>query len=77
MNPNDLDDGGWAIDHGPQIPPPGRSNSSRNAASMVHSPAQADWIVRYGDAPCPIPPDARRVFTVEADGATLAEVWQR
>src|SRR5262249_30192637 len=24
---------------GPQIPPPGRSNSSRNAASMVHSPA--------------------------------------
>lgn len=44
---------------------------------MVHSPAQATWIVRYGDAPCAIPPDARRVFTVEADGATLAEVWQR
>ena len=44
---------------------------------MVHSPAQADWIVRYGDAPCPIPPGMRRVFTVEADGATLAEVWQR
>ncbi len=44
---------------------------------MVHSPAQADWIVRYGDVPCPIPPGARRVFTVEADGATLAEVWQR
>lgn len=46
-------------------------------APMVHSPAQADWIVRYGDAPCPIPPGMRRVFTVEADGATLAEVWQR
>lgn len=44
---------------------------------MVHSPAQARWIVRYGDAPCAIPPDARRVFTVAADGATLAEVWQR
>ena len=44
---------------------------------MVHSPTQATWIVRYGDAPCAIPPDARRVFTVEADGATLAEVWQR
>jgi hypothetical protein len=44
---------------------------------MVHAPAQADWIVRYGDAPCPIPPGMRRVFTVEADGAMLAEVWQR
>src|SRR5262249_30834720 len=28
-----------AMNTGPQIPPPGRSNSSRNAASMVHSPA--------------------------------------
>ena len=41
-------------------------------------PGEATWIVSYAPtAPCAIPPDARRVFTVDADGAMLAEVWQR
>jgi 4-amino-4-deoxy-L-arabinose transferase-like glycosyltransferase len=46
---------------------------------MAQSPAQADWIVTYAPTwhPCPVPKDARRVFTVEVQGATLAEVWQR
>jgi 4-amino-4-deoxy-L-arabinose transferase-like glycosyltransferase len=46
---------------------------------MVKDPRQADWIVTYAPTshPCPLPPDARRVFTVEADGAVLAEVWTR
>ena len=46
---------------------------------MVRSPAQADWIVTYAPQShrCAIPPGYRRVFTVDADGATLAEVWQR
>jgi 4-amino-4-deoxy-L-arabinose transferase-like glycosyltransferase len=46
---------------------------------MTSDPAQADWIVTYSPAirPCPKPADARRVFVVEAQGAALAEVWQR
>jgi 4-amino-4-deoxy-L-arabinose transferase-like glycosyltransferase len=46
---------------------------------MVRAPAQADWIVTYAPQShrCPIPPGFDRVFTVGADGATLAEVWQR
>ena len=41
--------------------------------------AQADWIVTYAPQShrCAIPPGFDRVFTVDADGATLAEVWQR
>jgi hypothetical protein len=46
---------------------------------MVHAPDQADWIVTYAPQThhCAVPVDARRVFVVEADGAVLAEVWQR
>lgn len=46
---------------------------------MVRAPAQAEWIVTYSPQShrCPIPPGFDRVFTVGADGATLAEVWQR
>jgi 4-amino-4-deoxy-L-arabinose transferase-like glycosyltransferase len=46
---------------------------------MTNDPAQADWIVTYSPAirPCPKPVDAKRVFSVTAQGATLAEVWQR
>jgi hypothetical protein len=46
---------------------------------MTNAIADADWIVTYAPQshPCPVPKDARRVFSVEAQGATLAEVWQR
>jgi 4-amino-4-deoxy-L-arabinose transferase-like glycosyltransferase len=46
---------------------------------MTNDARQATWIVTYAPQtrPCPIPPDAKRVFTVEAQGAILAEVWQR
>jgi hypothetical protein len=46
---------------------------------MTNNPQQADWIVTYAPQshPCGIPKDARRVFAVSAEGATLAEVWQR
>jgi 4-amino-4-deoxy-L-arabinose transferase-like glycosyltransferase len=46
---------------------------------MVRIPAQADWIVTYAPEThqCAIPAGYRRVFAVDADGATLAEVWQR
>jgi 4-amino-4-deoxy-L-arabinose transferase-like glycosyltransferase len=46
---------------------------------MVHSIDQAEWIVTYSRQtyPCPVPPAATRVFTVEANGAILAEVWRR
>jgi 4-amino-4-deoxy-L-arabinose transferase-like glycosyltransferase len=46
---------------------------------MTNAIADADWIVTYAPQshPCPVPKDAHRVFTVEAQGATLAEVWQR
>ncbi len=45
----------------------------------VDDPRQATWIVHYQPSwrPCPIPPDARRVFRVSADGAPLVDVWQR
>ena len=38
-----------------------------------------NWIVTYApqSRACPKPPGLRRVFTVDADGAVLAEVWQR
>ena len=46
---------------------------------MTHVPAEAAWIVSYAPAtrPCPVPPDARRVFTVIADGVVLAAVYER
>jgi hypothetical protein len=39
----------------------------------------ADLIVTYAPRTrrCPVPKDARRVFSVDAQGAVLAEVWQR
>jgi len=39
----------------------------------------ATWIVAYAPQTrrCPVPPDARQVFTVTADGAILAAVYQR
>jgi hypothetical protein len=46
---------------------------------MVNVPEQATWIVAYAPQTkhCPIPRDAHRVFSVDAQGAVLAEVWQR
>jgi 4-amino-4-deoxy-L-arabinose transferase-like glycosyltransferase len=44
---------------------------------MVRDPSQAEWIVTYSTHACPVPKDAKRVFSVDADGAVLAEVWQR
>ena len=46
---------------------------------MTNDPAHADWLVTYAPQshPCPMPHDARRVFRVTVQGATLAEVWQR
>jgi 4-amino-4-deoxy-L-arabinose transferase-like glycosyltransferase len=43
------------------------------------TPGPPDWIVTYapGSHSCAIPPDARRVYTVEVEGAVLAEVWTR
>jgi len=46
---------------------------------MTSVPAEATWIVSYAPQtrPCPVPPDARRVFTVTADGVVLAAVYVR
>ena len=46
---------------------------------MTNNANQAAWLVTYAPQTrtCPIPKDAKRVFTVEAQGAILAEVWQR
>ncbi|MBC7978902.1 MAG: hypothetical protein H7138_28285, partial [Myxococcales bacterium] len=46
---------------------------------MTNVATDATWIVRYspGTRRCDLPADARRVFTVTAQGATLAEVYQR
>jgi hypothetical protein len=43
------------------------------------NPASASWIVVYAPArnPCPIPPDAKRVFAVEHDGVILSAVYRR
>jgi 4-amino-4-deoxy-L-arabinose transferase-like glycosyltransferase len=48
-------------------------------APMTDVPAEAAWIVSYAPAthPCPVPPDARRVFTVTAGGAVLGAVYAR
>ena len=47
--------------------------------TMVPRPDQAEWIVAYQPIahPCAIPHDAKKVFTVDVQGAPLAEVWQR
>lgn len=46
---------------------------------MTGLATEATWIVSYAPAshPCPLPPDARRVFAVTADGVVLAAVYQR
>ena len=46
---------------------------------MARTIDQADWIVTYSPHThhCPVPANFDKVFTVEADGATLAEVWRR
>jgi 4-amino-4-deoxy-L-arabinose transferase-like glycosyltransferase len=46
---------------------------------MVKAPERADWIVTYSPQThrCPVPAGFTRVFSVDADGATLAEVWRR
>jgi 4-amino-4-deoxy-L-arabinose transferase-like glycosyltransferase len=48
-------------------------------APMVSEIDKAEWIVAYAplSRPCAVPKDAQRVFTVDAGGAVLAEVWQR
>jgi len=45
----------------------------------VDDPGQAAWIVHYQPSwrPCPIPPDAVRVYRVSAGGAPLADVYRR
>ncbi len=47
--------------------------------SMVRSADQASWIVTYAPQThsCPMPKDVTRVFSVEADGAIISEVWKR
>ncbi|MBA3455695.1 MAG: glycosyltransferase family 39 protein [Deltaproteobacteria bacterium] len=47
--------------------------------TMVRTPQEATWIVVYAPArrPCAVPPDARKVFEVSADGAVLAVVYRR
>lgn len=46
---------------------------------MVAELRDAQWIIAYAPRsyPCPVPADARRVFTVEHRGLVLAEVYQR
>jgi 4-amino-4-deoxy-L-arabinose transferase-like glycosyltransferase len=41
------------------------------------TPGPADWIVTYAPAAhgCAIPPGARKVFSLDAGGAVVAEVW--
>jgi hypothetical protein len=46
---------------------------------MTSVASDATWIVSYAPDSfhCPVPSDARLVFTVMADGALLAAVYQR
>jgi 4-amino-4-deoxy-L-arabinose transferase-like glycosyltransferase len=46
---------------------------------MTPDPTKAEWIVAYQPAVrrCPVPPDAKAVFTVDAQGAPLAIVYRR
>ena len=47
--------------------------------ALTTHPGEATWIVSYAPAShrCPVPADAREVFTVTAGGAVLAVVYQR
>jgi len=46
---------------------------------MTNVATEATWIVRYApeSRPCPLPPDARPVFSVTSDGLVLATVYER
>ncbi|HEX5061241.1 MAG TPA: glycosyltransferase family 39 protein [Kofleriaceae bacterium] len=46
---------------------------------MTNDTASADWIVAYSQQSrrCNVPDGFKRVFIVDVQGATLAEVWQR
>jgi len=46
---------------------------------MTIDTASADWIVAYSQESrrCVVPDGFKRVFTVDVQGATLAEVWQQ
>ena len=48
-------------------------------SNLPPSPADATWIVVYAPArmACPVPADAKRVFTFEHDGTTLSAVYRR
>jgi hypothetical protein len=48
-------------------------------AHLARTTGTADWIVDYAPARrrCPIPDDARKVFTVWHGDLPMAEVWQR
>jgi 4-amino-4-deoxy-L-arabinose transferase-like glycosyltransferase len=48
-------------------------------AAMTSKPTEAAWIVHYSPTSyrCPLPRDARAVFSVVADGVTYATVYQR
>ena len=47
--------------------------------NLPASPADANWIVVYAPSrnPCPVPPDAHRVFSVVHDDVTLSAVYRR
>ncbi|HUS32232.1 MAG TPA: glycosyltransferase family 39 protein, partial [Kofleriaceae bacterium] len=46
---------------------------------MTNNPDGADWIIAYAPhkVGCPIPASMHKVFTVDAQGAPLAEVWTK
>jgi hypothetical protein len=46
---------------------------------LARTPEAADWIIAYSPQThrCPIPPGFSKVFSVDANGAILAEVWKR
>jgi 4-amino-4-deoxy-L-arabinose transferase-like glycosyltransferase len=46
---------------------------------MTNNVTEATWIVTYAprSRACPVPRDAKRVFSVDAQGAPLAEVYRR
>ena len=48
-------------------------------SNLPPSPADATWIFVYAPArmACPVPADAKRVFTFEHDGTTLSAVYRR
>ncbi len=44
---------------------------------MMRDPNKATWIIKYSTGACPVPKDARAVFSVTSDGAVLAVVYKR